>query len=71
MIAEADPSVLPRVLARFHDLNVVPRRVTAEWDSDAQLHIHVEVAGMSEGTLTRITAKLGELPPVLSACWHR
>ncbi len=29
--AEPDPGVLARVLERFQNLNVVPRRVLADW----------------------------------------
>ena len=69
VVAEADPSVLPRVLARFQDLNFVPCRLVVEWGAAETLYIQVYVAGMSEGMLTRLTAKLAELPPVLSAYW--
>ena len=69
--AEPDPSVLARVLARFHNLNVVPRRVLAEWASTGTLHVEVQVGGISEDMLNLIAMKLGQVPSILNAYWHR
>jgi hypothetical protein len=69
--AEADPNALARVLERFQNLNVLPRRVVAEFGATDLLHIHVDVVGVSEERLTLIAAKIGETASVLSAYWHR
>jgi hypothetical protein len=71
VVADADPGVLARVLERFQNLNVVPRRVTAEFGAPGMIHIQVDIAGVAETTLTLIAAKLGEVPCVLDAYWCR
>lgn len=68
--AEPDPGVLARVLGRFQNLNVVPRRVLAEWATTGTLHVEVQVAGISEAMLSLIAAKLGQVPAILDAHWH-
>jgi hypothetical protein len=67
---DGDPSVLTRVLGYFHNLNVTPRSVVAEFTSSHQLHVKVDVSGLSEARLTLIAAKVGENPSVLNAYWH-
>jgi hypothetical protein len=69
--AEPDPGVLARVLERFQNLNVTPRRVCAEWRSSDIVDVEVLVAGLPEETLSLIAAKLGQVPTVLHAYWHR
>jgi hypothetical protein len=69
--AEADPGALPRLLANFQHLNVLPRRVTAEFGSDELLHVRIDVAGVTEARLNVLAAKMGQIPTVLSAYWHR
>jgi hypothetical protein len=69
--AEPDPGVLARVLERFQNLNVVPRRVLAEWATTGTLHVEVQVGGISEDMLSLIAAKLGQVPSILNAYWHR
>jgi len=69
--AEADPGVVARVLERFQNLNLIPRRVVAEWASNDQLHMQVDIAGVTEERLSVITAKIGQVPTILSAYWHR
>ena len=69
--AEPDPGVLARVLERFQNLNVVPRRVVAEWATRGTLHVEVQVSGISEYMLNLIAAKLGQLPSILNAHWHQ
>lgn len=68
--AEADPSVLPRVLGSFHNLNLVPRRLKAESGSLNELYVEVDVTDLSEHRLTVIAARLAQIPSVLSAYWH-
>jgi len=69
--AEADPGALARVLERFQNLNVLPRRVVADLATSGALHIQVDIAGLSEDTVNRIAAKLGHVPSVVEAYWHR
>ena len=67
---DGDPSVLTRLLAHFHNLNVTPRRVVAEFGLHNELHVRVDVSGLSEERLSNITAKIGQNPCVLNAYWH-
>ena len=69
--AEADPGVLARVLERFQNLNVTPRKVLAEWGTAGTLHVEVAIAGLSEPALDLIAARLGQVPSILNAYWHR
>ena len=69
--AEPDPGALARVLGRFQNLNIVPNRVVAELSTTGTLHIRVDVAGLSESAIELIARKLGQVPCVLNAHWHR
>ncbi len=44
----ADPGAIARVIERFQNLNVVPRRVIAEFSIDDSIHIEVDVCGLLE-----------------------
>ncbi len=68
--AEADPSVLARVIERFQNQNIVPRRFTAELGATGSLYVQVEIVGMTDLSLTLIANKLSELPTVLHVYWH-
>jgi hypothetical protein len=70
VVAEADAGALLRVLERFQNLGVLPRRVIAEFTSSDLLSIQLDVAGLEEARLTLIAAKLGEMPCVSQAYWH-
>ena len=70
VVAEADAGALMRVLERFQNLGVLPRRVVAEFTTTDSLSIQLDVAGLEESRLTLIAAKLGELPCVTQAYWH-
>jgi len=70
VVAEADAGVLMRVLERFQNLGVLPRRVIAEFTTTDSVSIQLDVSGMEESRLTHIAAKLGELPFVTRAYWH-
>jgi hypothetical protein len=70
VVAEADAGVLMRVLERFQNLGVLPRRVIAEFTTTDSVSIQLDVAGMEESRLTIIAAKLGEMPFVTRAYWH-
>lgn len=68
--AEPDPGALARILERFQNLNIVPRKVSAEW-ATGTLYVEVHVSGLPEETINNITAKLGQVPSILNAYWHR
>ncbi|MEJ0040523.1 MAG: hypothetical protein WDO68_31620 [Gammaproteobacteria bacterium] len=68
--AEADPGAIARVLERFQNLNVVPRRVVAEYGTAEILHIQVDVAGVTEDRLSLIAARLEQCPIITRAFWH-
>lgn len=70
VVAEADSGVLMRVLERFQNLGVLPRRVVAEFTTSDALSIQLDVTGLEESRLSLIAAKLGELPCVTSSYWH-
>jgi len=70
VVAEADAGVLMRVLERFQNLGVLPRRVIAEFTTTDSVSIQLDVAGMEESRLTTLAAKLGEMPFVTRAYWH-
>jgi hypothetical protein len=70
VVAEADAGALMRVLERFQNLGVLPRRVIAEFTTTDSLSIQLDVAGLEESRLSLIAAKLGELPCVTQAYWH-
>jgi hypothetical protein len=69
--ADADSGAIARVLERFQNLNVVPRRVIGEFGTDDLLHIQVDIFGLSEERLTLIAAKIGQVPSILNTYWHR
>ena len=68
--AEADLGALARVLERFQNLNVVPRRVIAECGSGDVLHIQVDLLGVTEERLSLIASKLNQGMNIFSAHWH-
>ena len=69
--ADADPGALARVLERFQNLNLIPRRVVAEWGINDTLHVQIDIAGLSEERVSLIAAKLCQVPSILNAYWHR
>lgn len=70
VVAEADAGALLRVLERFHNLGILPRRVIAELTTTDSLSIQVDVAGLEETRLSLIASKIGEIPSVSRAYWH-
>jgi hypothetical protein len=71
VVAEADPGAVARVLERFQNLNVLPRRIIAEFGINDTLHIQVDVCGVPEEHLTIIAAKIGQATSIVNAYWHR
>ena len=70
VVADADPGALMRVLERFQNLNVVPRKVLAELSITGVFHVEVDIAGISGDCVDIIASKIGEAPCVHSARWH-
>jgi hypothetical protein len=71
VLADADPSAIARVLERFQNINVVPRRVIAEFGVDGSIRVQVDVCGMPEEQIEMVTAKIVQATCVVSAHWHR
>jgi hypothetical protein len=71
IVADADPITLVRVLDRFQNLNVMPRKVTAELCTTGLYHVEVDVFGISEDTLRMIAGKLCETTCIRTAHWYR
>ena len=70
VVAEADSGALMRVLERFQNLGVLPRRVIAEFTTTDCMSIQVDISGVEENRMTLIAAKLGQIPCVSHAYWH-
>jgi hypothetical protein len=71
VVADADPGAIARVIERFQNLNILPRRVIAEFGIDEIIHIQVDVCGLPEEQLKVIAAKIGTATSIVSAHWHR
>jgi hypothetical protein len=71
VVADADPGAIARVVERFQNLNIVPRRLTAEFASNDLLHIAVDVCGVPDEQLKLIAGKIRQAACILNAYWHR
>jgi hypothetical protein len=71
VVADADPGAIARVLERFQNLNIIPRRVTAEFASNDVLHVEVDVCGIAEEQLSLIASKIRQAPSTVTAHWHQ
>jgi hypothetical protein len=71
VVTEADPGAVARVLERFQNINVLPRRVVVEHGTNGSVYIQVDVAGLSEQMLTLIALKISQVPCVSHVHWHR
>jgi hypothetical protein len=71
VVADGDPGAIARVVERFQNLNIVPRRLTAEFGSNDVLHIEVEVCGIPDEQLVLIVGKIRQAPCIVNAYWHR
>jgi hypothetical protein len=71
VVADADPGAIARVIERFQNLNIIPRRVTAEFSTNDLLYISVEVCGISDEQLALIIAKIRQAPCIVNAHWAR
>jgi hypothetical protein len=71
VVADADPGAIARVVERFQNLNIMPRRLTAEFSANGLLHIEVDVCGISDERLALIAGKIRQGPCILNAHWCR
>ena len=71
IVADNDPGAVARVLERFQNLNVLPRRIIAECTSHDAFHIQVDVFGLPEEQLRLVAAKIRQSPSIVNAYWHR
>jgi hypothetical protein len=69
VVADADPTALLRVLERFQNLNIVPRRITAEFGTNNILHVAVDVFGVPEARLALIVNKVRQATSIINAHW--
>jgi hypothetical protein len=70
VVADSDPGVIARVLERFQNLNVLPRRVHMELGSNDLLHIEVDVFGLDAAQRKFIVTKVTQAVCVVTAYWH-
>jgi hypothetical protein len=71
VVADPDPGAISRVIERFQHLNIVPRRLTAEFSSNHLLHIAVDICGLPDEQLTLIACKIRQAPCIVNAYWYR
>jgi hypothetical protein len=71
VVADADPGTIARVVERFQNLNIIPRRVIAEFSSNDMLHIEVDVCGVPDEQLKLIVGKISQACSIINAYWHR
>jgi hypothetical protein len=69
--ADADPGAIARVIERFQNLNIIPRRLTVEFSSNELLHIEADVCGITDEQLGLIAGKIRQAPCIVNAYWHR
>jgi hypothetical protein len=70
VVADADPSAVGAVIQRFQNLNIVPRRIIAEFGTDDCRYIEVDVCGMTEEQISLIANKIAQSPSIHRAHWH-
>jgi hypothetical protein len=70
VVSDADPSAIGLVADRFRNLNVLPRRLLAEFGTDDRLHIEVDVCGMPEEQLLLIANKIAQSPSIHRTYCH-
>jgi hypothetical protein len=71
VVADADPGAIARVVERFQNLNIIPRRLVVEFSPNDLLHIEVDVCGVPDEQLALIVGKIRQAPSILNAHWHR
>lgn len=71
IVTDNDPGAIARVVERFQNLNILPRRILAECTSNETFHIQVDVFGLPEEQQRLVAAKIRQAPSIVSAYWHR
>ena len=71
VVADADPGAIARVVERFQNLNIIPRRLSAEFSSNDLIHIEVDVCGVPDEQLSLIAGKICQSPSIVNVHWHR
>jgi hypothetical protein len=71
IVSDADPGAIARVVERFQNLNIVPRRLSAEFSSNNLLHIEVDVCGIPDEQLVLIIGKIRQATSILNVYWYR
>jgi hypothetical protein len=71
VVADPDPNAIGRVIERFQNLNIVPRRISAEFGSNDRLHIEVDVFGLTEEQISLVASKISEAVSIYHAQWYR
>ena len=71
VVAVADPGAIARVVERFQNLNIIPRRLTTEFSSNALLFIEVDVCGISDEQLALIADRIRQATSIVNARWCR
>lgn len=71
VVADSDPGAIARVVERFQNLNIIPRRIVAEFSSNDLLHIEVDICGIADEQLMLIAGKIRQAPCIVNASWHR
>jgi hypothetical protein len=71
VVADADPGAIGRVVEAFQNLNIIPRRVSAEFSSNDVLHMEVDVCGVADDQLALIARKIRQSPCIVNAYWHQ
>ena len=70
VVADADPGALARVLERFQNLNVLPRKVHADLSTNGVFHVEIDVTGIPTPMMDIVAGKIAESPSIHSARWH-
>jgi hypothetical protein len=71
VVTDADPGAIARVVERFQNLNIIPRRLCAEFSSNDLLYIEVDVCGIADEHMALIAAKLSQATNIVNARWCR
>jgi hypothetical protein len=70
VVTDSDPGAIARVLERFNNLNILPRRIHAELASNDLLHIEVDVFGVDTAKRGSIATKIAQAICVVRVHWH-
>jgi hypothetical protein len=69
VVADADPGALARVLERFQNMNLLPRKVHADLSTNGLFHIEIDIAGIPRYLMDVVVGKIAESPCIHSARW--